>query len=78
MDELRVSSKLMNHLISKFVKHKVKKCCGHTVNVSFNQIVATVKDGDKVRIHLELDADMNSVEFEKLIMKTLGLNAEED
>lgn len=77
MDELRVSSKLMNTLISKFVRHKVKKCCGQTVNVVFNQIVASVKDGDKVRIHLELDADMNSSEFEKMILKTFGLDSED-
>ena len=77
MDELRVSSRLVNSLISKFVRHKVKKCCGHNVNVAFNQIVATVKDGDKVKIHLELDADMNTEEFEKMIMKALGLGSEE-
>ena len=76
MDELRVSSKLMNRLASKFVKHKVKKCCGQEVNVSFNQIVATVKDGDKVRVHLELNADMATEEFEKLMMKVLGLGGE--
>lgn len=77
MDELRVSSKVMNHLVSKFVRHKVKKCCGQTVNVSFNQIIATVKDGDKVRLHLELDADMEAGEFETMIMKALGLSNED-
>lgn len=77
MDELRVSSKLMNHLISRFVRHKVKKCCGQEINVAFNQIVASVKDGDKVKVHLELDADMSSAEFEKMIMKALGLNSED-
>lgn len=77
MDELRVSSKVMNHLVSKFVRHKVKKCCGQTVNVSFNQIIATVKDGDKVRLHLELDADMEAGEFEAMIMKALGLSNED-
>ena len=77
MDELRVSSKLMNRLVSKFVRSKVKKCCGQAVNVSFNQIVATVKDGDKVCVHLELDADMNSADFEKMMMKLLGLGGEE-
>lgn len=77
MDELRVSSKLMNTLISKFIKHKIKKCCGTIVNVAFNQIVATVKDGDKVKLHLELDADMNSTEFEKMLLKAFGLDSAE-
>lgn len=78
MDELRVSSKLMNHLISRFIRRKIKKCCGQSVNVSFNQIVATVKDGDKVRLHIELDADTSSQEFEKLMLKLLGLDSEEE
>lgn len=73
MDELRVSSKLMNHLISRFIRKKIKKSCGRNVNVSFNQIVVTVKDGDKVRVHLEMDADTSSVEFEDLMTKMLGL-----
>lgn len=73
MDELRVSSKLMNHLISRFIRKKIKKSCGRNVNVSFNQIVVTVKDGDKVRVHLEMDADTSSVEFEGLMTKMLGL-----
>ena len=76
MDELRVSSKLMNHLISRFVRSKIKKSWGRNVNVSFNQIVATVKDEDKVRVHIELDADTSSVEFEKLMMTVLGLEDE--
>ena len=73
MDELRVSSKLMNSLISRFIRKKIKRCCGQNVNVSFNQIVVTVKDGDKVRVHLELDADTTSRAFEKLMTKMLGL-----
>ena len=73
MDELRVSSKLMNHLISRFIRKKIKKSCGRNVNVSFNQIVVTVKDGDNVRVHLEMDADTSSVEFEDLMTKMLGL-----
>lgn len=77
MDELRVSSKLMNHLISRFVRNKIKKRCGRTVNVSFNQIVATVADGDKVKVHIELDADTTSSEFEKLMTTLLGLEEKE-
>lgn len=73
MDELRVSSKLMNHLISRFIRKKIKRCCGQNVNVSFNQIVVTIKDGDKVRAHLELDADTSSAEFEQMMLKMLGL-----
>ena len=73
MDELRVSSKLMNHLISRFIRKKIKKCCGKNVNVAFNQIVVTAKDGDKVRLHLEVDADMNSTEFEQMMLNLLGL-----
>ena len=77
MDELRVSSKLMNRLVSKFVKSKIKKCCGQEVNVGFSQIVASVKDGDKVCVHVELDADMTTADFERLMMKALGLGGEE-
>lgn len=76
MDELRVSSKLMNGLISRFIRKKIKKSCGQNVNVSFNQIVVTVKDGDKVRVHMELDADTTSVEFERLMTKLLGLGGD--
>lgn len=74
MDELRISSKLMNYVLSKFIRSKIKKHCGRNVNVSFNQIVATVQDGDKVKVHVELDADTSSAEFEKLMMTVLGLD----
>lgn len=74
MDELRISSKLMNHVLSRLIRSKVKKHCGRNVNVSFNQIVATVQDGDKVKVHIELDADTTSMEFEKLMMTMLGLD----
>lgn len=77
MDELRISSKVMNYVLSKFIRSKIKKHFGRNVNVSFSQIVASVQDGDKVKVHVELDADTSSAEFEKLMMTVLGLDDKE-
>ena len=71
MDEMKITSKFMRHVASKFISNMLKKKTGRQIDISVNGISMFVMD-DKAHVHLDLDAETNKEEFTKLL-KQCGL-----
>jgi len=74
MDEMRIRTGLMKSLVGKIVAKKIKKATGYKVKIDLHDLQVTVIDG-VAHITLNVDAEMNNVEFKKLIH---GLTEEEE
>lgn len=74
MDEMRIRTGLMKSLVGKLVARKIKKATGYKVKIDLHDLQVTVIDG-VAHVTLNVDAEMNNVEFKKLIH---GLTEEEE
>ncbi len=74
MDEMRIRTGLMKSLVGKLIAKKVKKATGYKVKIDLHDLQVTVIDG-VAHLTLNVDAEMNNVEFKKLIH---GLTEEEE
>ena len=71
MDEMKIKSKFTTSIISKLTNLAIRKKLGYDVNLSLNNINATVVDG-KTHVRLDVDMDLNKDELMK-ILKNIGL-----
>lgn len=74
MDEMRIRTGLMRSLVGKLIAKKIKKATGYKVKIDLHDLQVTVIDG-VAHVTLNVDAEMNNVEFKKLIH---GLTKEEE
>lgn len=61
MDELKLalSTRFMKSIVTKILAKAIYKKTGYQMNIQLNEIKAETCDG-KVRIHMDVDAEMNS------------------
>ena len=74
MDELNinVSTKIMRGFVATVISRLILKKLGHQAEIQINELsVETTKD-EKIRIHVNVDAEMALSEFTQMI-KTIGL-----
>lgn len=74
MDEMRIRTGLMRGLVGKLIANKIKRKTGYKVKIDLHDLQVTVIDG-VAHLTLSVDAEMNNVEFKKLIH---GLTEEEE
>lgn len=74
MDEmkLKLSTKFMKSIITKLISKALLKKFGYKIDIGLQEIEMEMKDG-KVRLHTNVDVEMNSDDFMKLI-KSIGLD----
>lgn len=74
MDELKLNlnTNFMRGIVSKLIAKAIRKKLGYDVSVLINSVNVVANDG-KIKLHVDADAEMNSVEFTKLI-KTIGID----
>lgn len=74
MDELKLklSTKFMRGIVTKLISKAIYKKYGYTVDIVLNQIEIKTENG-KVRLHADVDAEVNNEEFIKII-KSVGLD----
>lgn len=72
MDEMKLSlsTKFMRGALAKIVSRLVKKKFGYKVDLYFSEIKLDMVDG-QTHVHLNVDLDMDSDEFKKLL-KTIN------
>lgn len=72
MDELKLSlsTKFMRGIIAKLIAAAIHKKLGYSVDVFLNEVKVTATDG-KIHIHVDIDADMTTEEFAKIV-KSIG------
>lgn len=68
MDVMKFDSAFSTGIISKLFGRTIRKKLGYDIDISINNVVVTTNDG-KVKVHLDLDADMSQEDFKKLIFK---------
>lgn len=66
MDEMKIKSDWLRKLVSKYIMKQIKKKTGYDVMVDVGQIYVSVDDGDMAHVHLEVNADMNKADLEKI------------
>ncbi|MBO7450707.1 MAG: CTP synthase [Clostridiales bacterium] len=66
MDEMKIKSDWLRKLVSKYIMKQIKKKTGYDVKVDIGQIYVSVDDGDQAHVHLEVNADMNKADLEKI------------
>ena len=73
MDELKLklSTKFMRGIVTKLISMALYKKFGYQIDIEINEINMETKDG-KIRIHADVDAEMDNEECLKLI-KTIGI-----
>lgn len=71
MDEMRLESKFMTGIASKFIKKAVCEKLGYNMEVQLNGFRTTVLD-DKTHVHLDVDLELTKEELSK-VMKSIGI-----
>lgn len=69
--KLNLCPGFMRKLVTKVISKLVCEKLGYKVNVELNQLGVTNTNG-KVCLHLDVNADMDNAEFEKMI-RDIGL-----
>lgn len=72
MDEMKLSlsTKFMRGVLAKIISKLIKKKFGYKVDLYFSEIKLDMVDG-QTHVHLNVDLDMDSDEFKKLL-KTIN------
>lgn len=71
MDEMKIESKFMTGIASRFIKKAVCNKLGCDMDIQLNGFRTTVLD-DKTHVHLDVDLELTKDELNKL-MKSIGL-----
>lgn len=71
MDEMKIEGKLARGVAAKLLSRFLKKKYGYNVKIRVNGANAS-SDDEKTRVHLDIDAQMDNAEFQKLLEK-IGL-----
>lgn len=67
MDEMKIQSKWLTKLVSKYLMRYIKKAFGYDVNIEIGSVYVSVDDDDMAHLHLEVNADVNKDDFEKIL-----------
>lgn len=71
MDEMKIQSKWLTRLVSKYIMRYIKKQLGYDVHVDIGSVYVSVDDGDMAHLHLEVNADVRKNDLEKFIDEKL-------
>lgn len=71
MDNINIGSKLMVGLIEKIIKRSFRKKLGVSADIHINDPVTLVNDGEKTKIHLNVDAEIDKIQLNKLIQSII-------
>ena len=69
MDEVNIKSELLQNAIAGIIEKIVKKKTGYHPQIQFNDAIHMTYDGDKVIIHLNMNAELEKTDLEALIKK---------
>ena len=71
MDEMRVSTGFMQKIIANAITKAIKNKTGYTPDLKFNDPIRVVFDDEKVKLHVNLDAELTKDELSILMASLL-------
>lgn len=69
---MKLHTKFMRGIVSKLVRNIICKKTGYKVDIQFNEIDIK-NEGGKIQVHINIDGEMTTEEFAKVI-KMIGLD----
>lgn len=67
MDEMKISSKFMQNLVSRIIRKVVNKKVGIDPDISFGAPIEVKIDGDNATIHIDVTANIKTEELQRII-----------
>lgn len=67
MDEVTIRTGFMQNLIVKIIKKVIRQKTGYNPELQINDPIQVIFDGDKVRVHLNLDAELKKEDLQNLL-----------
>lgn len=67
MDEMRISSKFMQNILSKLIKKVLSKNIGIEPDIQFESPIELKIDGETAQIHLNITANVSTSDITKLL-----------
>ena len=69
MDEVNIRSSLFQNAIASIIEKVVREKTGYHPQIHFNDGIRITYDGDKAKVHLNVDAELEKEDLEALIRK---------
>lgn len=70
MEEMKITDGFFGTIVSKILERVIKKKLGCDAKVAINNLLIKKVD-NVVRIHIDIDGEMNEKEFKELVMKNM-------
>lgn len=67
MDEVNIKSNFIQGIIIKIIKKVIKQKTGLNLELGFIEPIHVIFDGDKAKIHLNIDAELGKEDLQKLL-----------
>lgn len=67
MDEVNIRTGFFQGIIVKIIKKIIKQKTGYDPDLKFNDPIQLIFDGDKAKIHLNLDAELKKEDLQKIL-----------
>ena len=73
MDEVNIRSSLFQNAIAGIIEKVVREKTGYHPQIQFNDGIRITYDGDKAKVHLNVDAELKKEDLEALIRKLTSI-----
>ena len=67
MDEVNIKTGFMQAVIAKIIKKVIKQKTGYDPNLMFNDPIQMIFDGDKIKVHLNFDAELRKEDLQRIL-----------
>lgn len=67
MDEINIRTGFFQGIIIKVIKKVIRQKTGYSPELQFNDPIQVNFDGDKVKVHLNLDVELGKDDLQKIL-----------
>ena len=69
MDEVNIKSGLLQNAIAGIIEKRIREKTGYHPQIRFNDALRITYDGDRAKVHLNIDAELEKSDLETLLSK---------
>ena len=69
MDEVNIKSELLQNAIAGIIEKRIREKTGYHPKIHFNDVFRITYDGDRAKVHLNIDAELEKSDLETLLSK---------